>query len=231
MNQLKDFILNNKFTSIAQNFLQKQSWEALRDNEITIGYEELIQFINESPENKEIKVNNIQFLEDKTVCLVATHQNKEQISLDLKIHEFKLLPKEAQITFSPKTNNINALPESGFINHIKMFFVKIFAVNFNDTILDKLFKEKTIGDCMYSNIIDGKIRIDFWDAIKETDLGKSFFGFYAFDFLQITDIKPNEKGFGIKVNIQIPEWLKSLLFIALTTVMHKMFNVIFKTRK
>lgn len=231
MNPFKSFLSNNKFTSIAQGFLEKQSWEALRDQELTIGYDELIELTNESQEDSKVEINQLKHIEDNKIHLLITHQNTEQISLDLTIHDFKLLPKEAHLTFSPKINNIKALAKSDFINHVKIFFVNLFVVSFNDTILNKLFKDKTLSDGIYSDIIDGKIKVDFWEAIKATGLGKTFVGFSALDFCQITDLKPNEKGFGIKFNVQIPEWVKTLIIITLSSIVHRMFNAILKSKK
>lgn len=230
MNQLKDFILNNRFTSIAQNFIHKQSWEALRNNELTLGYDELVQLTNQAQEDEKITINQMQQVEDEKIRLLVTHQNTEQISLDLTIHEFKLLPKKAYISFSPKINSIKALEQTGFVHHVKIFFVNFFAVSFNDTILDKIFKAKTLNKGIYSNIVDGKVIIEFWEAVEATTLGKTFLGFTAFDFLQITDIKPNEKGLGIRFNIQIPDWVKTFVFLILTSLINKIINGTFKTK-
>lgn len=231
MNHLKNFILNNKFANLTQAFIEKQSWEALRENELTVTYEDLINLTNNIDENNELEIISVEYLENRKINIVATYENKIYIALDITIYSFEVSPKKAYFTFLPEVKTIKALKKSGLLNHIKLFVANIFATNFNETILNKVFKDKSLGNGIYSYVSSNKIRIDFLEAIKATELGKTYLGFSALDFFQITNIRPKNDGLGIQFNIHIPEWIKTYVFLTFSSLINKIISFVFKSRK
>ncbi len=224
MEYLLRILLENKFSAFAQKFIEKQNWQAIRENELIIGYEEILSLANKTLYPQNISLDKL-YQEVKNQLVVSfTYKKLYQVDLLITIEDFILSVKQAQFGFLLEIKKIQATEQACFFDKIKISCLNLLIQTFPQATIRRLFDQKIFEPGIKTTVTENKIHVDFQAIIPSTPIGKTFLGLSVLDFVTIDTITTENKGLGVKFNLYIPEWIKSLLLMLISTKINRYFN-------
>lgn len=215
-------IMESELFRLLESFYNNQSFDLLKDGEIVFGYKDIQFLVNKNSEKCEIIIEQLYQTAEKQIHLIITHKRFGQADIVFSIEEFILSAEKAYLTFSYHINSIKPASEVVFWDKLKVYGANLIIKFFPETINKKIFEQKILAEGVKSNIFENNITIDFLEAVKNSPLGQNkLLGYQTLDFIQIIAINIHEKGFGVRFNIIIPDWLKSISLMLFSAIIRK----------
>lgn len=217
-------IMQSEAFKLLESFYNNQSWDLIKNKEIVLGYNDIEYLVNKDSEKFEVIIEQLYKSAEKQVHLVVAHKKFGHADLLFSIEDFFLSADKASVTFSYHINNLTPFSDIDFWDKIKIYGANLVVKLFPETVNKKMFDQKELAEGVLATVLENKITIEFLQAIKNSPLEqKKLLGYSTLDIIQIIAINIRDKGFGVRFNIDIPEWFKNIVALLISAVIQKKF--------